>query len=111
MNRLRVCIVGDSLFAESIAYTLRGWEMVELVSRPATIEEALPWLETSDLDAVVVAGTDQGSTTHFGPLLAEYPNLMIIRADLSTDKIQIITSRCVHAREADLLATMVKRWS
>ncbi len=106
MDRLRVFIVGDSLFAEGIARTLMSCEAVIVIDIAATVESALPALEAKKLDAIIVAGPDTISTTNIGPFLAAHPNLTIIRADLSSDKVQIITSRCIQARTADLLAAM-----
>ena len=101
-----VFIVGNSLFAEGISQTLANSNTVEVVGTTSTVEEVLPLLETERPDAVIVADTGKASWATFDSLLAGYPDLPIIRADLSNDYVQIITSKRVGTRPSDLLAAI-----
>jgi DNA-binding NarL/FixJ family response regulator len=56
MKIRRVCIVGDSLFAETLGQMLAGAPAVEVVGAASTPEAALPVLEMQHPDAVIVAG-------------------------------------------------------
>ena len=106
MGRFRAFIVGCTLFAESIAQMLRDSETVEVVGAASTIETAMLWLEADSADAIIVTGRDRESAGAIGPVFAAHRDVAIIRADLNTDQLQVITSRCVQARCDDLLAAI-----
>ena len=100
-------IVGNSLFAESIAQILATSQSVKLAGTASTMEMALPLLNGNNFDAVVVAGTlAEDIAAICSVLVSAYPDLSIIRADLSTNKVQVITSRCIQARRDDFIAAV-----
>ncbi len=102
----RVFIVGDSLFAEGIAQMLASSGAVEVINAAPTLEAALPLLEAEPPDAVIVAGIGEATIAIFGPILAAYPDLPIIHADLGADNVRVITSQRVGTRSSDLLAAI-----
>lgn len=102
----RVFIVGDSLFAETLAQMLTGSGVAAVAGVAPTIEQALPWLQTETPDVVIVAGPETAGPATVNPLLAANPDLSIICADLNTDYVQIITSQRISAHRADLLAAI-----
>lgn len=106
MDACRVFIVGDSLFAETLNQMLVNSGTVVVTGSAPTPEEALPLIQREAPDVVIVVDTGETSHTTFGPFLATLPELPIIRADLSHDDVQVITSRSVGARRSDLLAVL-----
>jgi chemotaxis response regulator CheB len=99
----RAVIVGDSLFAETLSQMLAASGKVVVVGTAPTPEEALPLLEAKLPDAVIVVDADEFSLLSFIPLLIADPHLPLIRADLNTNQVLIITSRQINARRDDLL--------
>jgi DNA-binding NarL/FixJ family response regulator len=109
MDGHRVFIVGGSLFAEILAQMLAtrsGAGAVNVIGAAPTLEAALPLLETNSPDAVIVTGSDETAPAIFGPLLAAFPDLPLIRADLGANQVQVITSQRVAACSSDLLAAI-----
>jgi DNA-binding NarL/FixJ family response regulator len=106
MQRRRIFIVGDSLFAEGLTQMLANLRSVEVIGSAPTPDVALPSLVACLPDAVIVAGEDEMSTSAFGQLLAAYPDLPVICADLSRDTVQIVTSHRIGTRTSDLLAAI-----
>ena len=110
MNRHRVFIVGDSLFAEALVQLLAGCantDAVEVIGSAPTIEAVLPLLKAKCPDVVIVAGPDEATTEIFDPILATCPDLPIICADPGADNVQVITSQRVGTRSSDLIAAIV----
>jgi hypothetical protein len=103
-------IVGSSLFAETVERVLSGQaepKTVMVVGRCPTLEEAMRQIPLDEPDVVIVADVDQPGFTIFGPLLALFPDLPILHADLNTNYVQLITSRSVHADRVDLVNAIV----
>jgi hypothetical protein len=106
MEARKVFIIGDSLFAETLTSMLAASATVRLAGSAPTPEAALPLLKTCIPDAVIVAGVNEPSPSAFGQLLAAFPDLPIIHADLSASDVQVITSQRVGTRSSDLLAAI-----
>ena len=106
MPEHRILIIGDSLFAETLASMLARAGQVSVVGTTSTPEAAIPLLRKTCLDAVIVAGIGDDLSQDLGHLLAAFPDLPVIRADLNTDSVQVITSQRVSARPSDLLAAI-----
>jgi DNA-binding NarL/FixJ family response regulator len=106
MDARTVFIIGDSLFAETLARTLATPGGVEVVGSAPTPEAALPLIKARCPDAVIVAGVGEVTPAAFAQLLASHPDLPLIRADLSASDVQVITSQRVGARSSDLLAAI-----
>jgi AmiR/NasT family two-component response regulator len=98
-----VLIVGTSFFAEGIAQSLSASEAVTVVGMVPTVVEAKSAMEVTFPDVVIVTGTARESDAICVPLLASNANLTIIYVDISTRSMQVITSRYVPARTADLM--------
>jgi DNA-binding NarL/FixJ family response regulator len=105
-ERHRILIVGDSLFAETLAQLLTGSGIAEVAGVVPTLDQALSWLQTATPDVVIVASPETGGAAIVNPLLAAHPDLSIIRADLSEDYVQMITSQRISAHRAGLLAAI-----
>jgi len=106
MQARRIIIIGDSLFAETLAGMLRHAGDVTVVGAAATPEAAFPLIPGTCPDAVIVAGIGEEPAQDLGHLLAAFPDLPVIRADLNADSVQVITSQRVSARPSDLLAAI-----
>jgi hypothetical protein len=63
-------------------------------------------LKEQNLDAVIMAAADENVVVDFAPILIENPELAIIRADLSTKQMQVITNQSIDARISDLLSAI-----
>jgi hypothetical protein len=103
VSERRVVIVGDSLFAETLAKILASAESATLAGVASTIEAASPLIEAARADAVIIAGIGQ---LPFNDLFAAHPDLPILCANLNTNTIQVITSKCISASAHDLLNTL-----
>src|SRR3990170_2571282 len=98
----RVFIVGDSLFAESLASLLGKSRGIEVVGSAPTPQAAIPQLAAACPDAAIVAAAGETSAA-LGQMLAAFPDLPIIRADLAEDRVQVVTSHEVGTRASQLL--------
>jgi DNA-binding NarL/FixJ family response regulator len=103
----RVFIVGDSLFAETLAQMLASSGAVTVVGSAPTAQQALSSLQLLALDAVLVVSPATVGEATLNPLLAAYPGVPIIRADLNEDYVQVITSQRIGAQRADVLAAIL----
>ncbi len=108
MDKRRVFIVGDSLFAETLTRTLTSSGTVEVIGTAPSIAGVSAALKTQFADALIVAEIKESASAELAPLLAANPDLPILRADLNTDNIQVITSHRIGARTADLLAALAE---
>jgi hypothetical protein len=103
----RAVIVGDSLFAETLSQMLATSGRVAVVGVVPSPEEALPLLQSELPDAVIVVNADEFSLMSFVPLLIADPHLPLIRTDLNTNQVLIITSKSISARRDDLLEAIL----
>ncbi|MBI4671059.1 MAG: hypothetical protein HY741_05260 [Chloroflexi bacterium] len=83
-----------------------------------TIQAALEPIAETLPEAIIVAGvSDSGdelhrmnpnepATHHWGQLLVLFPNIPLIRADLATDALLLITCKHIDARPDSLLAAL-----
>jgi chemotaxis response regulator CheB len=108
MKTRRLFIIGDSLFAETLTQMLSREASVRIIGSAPSPNAALPMLSACQTDAVVVAGENEMSTLAFGQLLAAYPDLPVICADLSRDVVQVITSHRIGTHTSDLLAAVAE---
>lgn len=106
MDHRKIFILGNSLLTAGLARLLGKTPGIEVVGDAATAEEALPLVQGQLIDALVVMGTDDQTTVSFCPILAVYPDLPVIRADISQNAIQLITSQNIEADPDALLATI-----
>jgi hypothetical protein len=107
MNKRRVFIVGNSLFAETLALILAKAEAIDVTGTSPTLNEALPLLQTSCPDALIVAETAlHQETKDITKFLRLQPDLPLILADLDAKTVQVITSQQVYARTSDVLAVI-----
>ncbi len=108
MQARRVFIVGNSLFAETLARTLSAGPTmgVQVVGSAPTAEAALPFLRSRPPEAVIITGAGLDMQAACGQLLAAFPDLPLIRADLGQNDVHVITCRRIGARSPDLIAAI-----
>ncbi|MBI3959959.1 MAG: hypothetical protein HY328_14195 [Chloroflexi bacterium] len=104
-DRHRIFLIGDSLFAETLAQWLDQSEGVELVCSVPSVAEALPRLAQENVDVVLIATTEEPSTD-FRLLLDACSDLPVIQTDLQQNRVRLITNHPIGQRPADLLATI-----
>ena len=105
MKARKVFIVGDSLFAETLAQMLGAVnsDTITVIGSAPTLEAALPLLKTQQPDAVIVASASELPAETLSQFLSVHPTLSILCADLGTHDVQVITRRRVAARSDDLI--------
>jgi chemotaxis response regulator CheB len=106
VNRCRVFILGDSLFAETLRQMLTSQPEVEIAGTADSLAATITAVSTTHPDTIIVAETGNQPQDVYGSLLATYPDIPILCANLSRDYVQIITSQRVNARKNDLLTAI-----
>ena len=107
MDQHRILILGNSLMAEAMTQILRANHQMCVTERVSTIEAALAVLAGRAVDVLIIIGTIDETSIWYLSALARYPDLSVLRSDLSTPKIQVMTSHCIEARLDQLLAAIV----
>lgn len=107
MEIRRVFIIGDSLFAETLAKLLAGDDTIQVAGTACSLDEALPQLKPSHPDAVIVAGVERLPDAAFARFLSEYPEISLLCTDLDTNDIRVVVKQrfSVHTTH-DLLAVI-----
>jgi len=108
MEQRTVIIVGDSIFAAALSQLLTQSDGVRVVGCAPTPQAAVTLIAAHEPDAVIVAEADRAGATDYSQLLMVQPDLSIIRADLNTDNVQVITSHRIGTRPADLLTAIAE---
>lgn len=103
MDFHRVLIIGNSLLTEGIAQMLGDSQAVQVIGVAATADEALVTIAEQDVDALIVMGTNDQTTVRYCQIMAQYPGLPLIRADISQNKVQVFTSQSVDAKPGALI--------
>jgi DNA-binding NarL/FixJ family response regulator len=106
MDHRRIFILGSSLLTAGLGRLLGKTPGIEVVGNASSADEALPLMNGQVIDALLVMGTDDQTTMRICPILAKYPDLPVIRADISQNVIQLITSQNIEADPESLLATI-----
>ncbi len=107
MEKRRIFIVGDSLFAETLTQLLGQEQVVEIVGTASTLAGALSLLSNSHPDVVIVARVASQPDAAFARFLSACPQLPVICLDLSSNDLQVIVSQRLIAHSSnDLLAAI-----
>jgi hypothetical protein len=104
----RVFLIGDSLFVETLAPLLAAEAWVTVMGTAVSPHAALTTIDTDRPHLIILAYAGSQPAHSPDPLLDHYPDIPIICADLNHDYVQVITSRRVSARRADLLAAIAE---
>jgi len=107
MAARRVFIVGDSLFAESLAKLLARTQQVQVVATCPAIQGLLSQVDAARPDAIIVAGVVSAPDPDLAQFLSIHPEVPVICTDLGTNSVQVILSQriLVHS-SGDLLAAI-----
>ena len=106
LNNRRVFILGSSLLTNGIVRMLEEDPRFMVLGCVTTVDEALAAMATCEVDAIVVMGTDHQSAIHAYPVLARYPDVPFLHADISQDHVQLVTSQKIKATPSELLAAI-----
>ena len=106
MDKRRVFLLGNSLLTNGIARILQGDPRIAVLGSAATADEALTAMANLCIDAIIVMGTDDQTTLRMYPVLAQYPGVPVLLADISQNQVQLITSQNITAKPGDLLAVL-----
>lgn len=106
MKVWRVFVIGDSLFADALICLLMSTGTVTVLGSAATTDTALALIQEQQPDALIEVGANALPPAELGQLLNTMPGFPIIRANLKTEAVQIITSQTIAARLADLLTAL-----
>ena len=106
MNRRRLFILGNSLLSNTLMTLLSQNQTLAVLGCAATPAEALAMLKGQEVDALIVLGTDTHTTSRFCSVLSDYPELPVIRIDISQDHMQLITTQNLKAEPEALVALL-----
>lgn len=107
MEIRRVFIVGDTLFAETLAKLLAGDKTVQVAGTASSLDEALPQIKPCYPDMVIVAGVERVPDAAFAHFLVEYPDIPILCTDLGTNDVQIVVNRRISVHNTDDLLAII----
>jgi hypothetical protein len=109
MEKRRIFIVGDTLFAETLVALLAHNPDIEIVGVSADLENIQPALKTGLPDALIYTRGAMDSDSAFTQILTNNPELPLLCADLSSNAIQIIHSRHISIHSSnELLAALAE---
>jgi chemotaxis response regulator CheB len=107
MTARRVLVIGNSLFAETLTNMLADEPGILVVGEANNPHKTLALIESVCPDVIIVADCVPSETsTELVGLVVTHPHLPLIHADLTTNAVQVITSRSISARRKDLLAVL-----
>ncbi|MCG3211492.1 MAG: hypothetical protein FOGNACKC_05138 [Anaerolineae bacterium] len=107
MDQFKVFIVGNSLYSTGIDRILANSGDVTVIGVAPTLLAALTMLKSLAPDVIIVASILEEETIHtVGAFITMHSHIPILRTDLGTNKIQLITSQYLCASSFDLLEVM-----
>jgi len=106
LHKRRVYILGNSLLTTGILSVLEEDQQFIVLGCVATVEEAQLALHNQVTDALIVIDTDDQTAVRLYPILAQDPDLPILRADISENHIRLVTSRNIEADPENLVAAL-----
>ena len=102
----KVALLGNSLVASSLASTLRGRPELEVIQLDAITPDVMAGLRVAQPDAIILCEQATSPDLIF-LLLAEYPGVPVIRADVGGDRMVVLSGRqAVLRTEDDLLEAL-----
>ena len=105
-HKVRILIIGSSLLTNGVLRLLKEDPRFALQGCVETVDEALKAMGSMAVDALVVMGTDNQTTMRVCPVIAQYPDIPILRADISQNHIQLVTSQNIEANPDNLLTVL-----
>jgi hypothetical protein len=105
MDRRRVFIVGDTVFAQSLPGVLSG-DGIEIVGLSPTLQDAAGELESVLPDVVIVAESVEQDDAAFAVLRATCLEIPFVFTSLERGYMQVVSSQCFCASRFDLLTVI-----
>ncbi|MCC7165089.1 MAG: hypothetical protein IT331_21500 [Anaerolineae bacterium] len=120
MDARGLFIVGDSIFADTLAGMFANSPTVRVVGCAPTPRAALAHILETCPEAIIVASAsgsedervppspNETTARHWEQLLVQFPNIPLIRADLAADTLLLITCKQIDARPAELIHALTE---
>jgi len=111
MDGIRVFLVGNTLFAESVARMLQASGVFSAVERFETLPVAISSIQLSPPNVLILADVDTTTSRGDTPFLPICPDIPVICTDSNSTYLKIITTAHVTASLNNLLGiiTTVKK--
>ncbi len=106
IDQHRLFILGDSLLMDGLVHLLGPNQNVTIVGCAYAIEEVMPYLESGQLDMLVIAGVSEYFEQVAGLLIGNYANLSVLFVHPDKAYMELFSIRRVIARYADLAAAI-----
>jgi hypothetical protein len=107
MAARRVFLVGDSLFAASLAQLLEQSPRVQVAGTYPTLEALLPQLPPAGQCAILFAGISSPPDAALLKLLSAFPEIPVLCSDPDANMVQVLSSQPIPVHSAqDLLAAL-----
>lgn len=103
MEGIRVCLVGNTLFADNVAQMLRGCEVVSQVDHFPSVPEAMHYIDSQPPNVLVLADVDATILVGDTPFLPICPDIPVICTDYQSNLLKLINTTHVSARLPDLI--------
>ena len=106
MDGIRVFLVGNTLFAESVAHMLQASGLFEAVERFKTLPVAAALIEISPPDVLILADVDITASQGGTPLFLICPDLPVICIDSDSTNMKLVTTTQIVASLSNLIGTI-----
>ncbi len=107
METRRILIAGDTLFAEMLAQLLATNPSVEVIGVVSGLDECQKILPHQPLDALIYTGKATIDQESLAQILASFPELPVLCADLSANTVQVIVSQHLRVRSSNELLAAI----
>ena len=106
MDGIRVFLVGNTLFAESVASMLQASGVFSAVERFETLPVAISSIQLSPPTVLILADVDTTTFRGDTPFLPICPDIPVICIDINSTNLKIITTAHVNASLENLIRTI-----
>ena len=106
MNPLRVMIVGNQLFANALRYLLAENDGIVVVAAVSSLLDCVKVMERQEVDTLIIAESLAPGDYPLCDLFNNFPDKTVIKANLETNQLEVITQQHIQARPQDLMAML-----
>lgn len=107
MDGIRVFLVGNTLFAESVELLLQTSGVFSAVERFETLPVAISSIQLSPPNVLILADVDTTTSKGDTPFLPICPDIPVICTDSNSAYLKIITTSHVNASLDNLIGTII----
>ena len=102
IEQRRIFILGNSLLSDGLVHLLTSNQHVAIIGCAYALEDVLPFLESGQLDMLVVAGMSGFVEEMAGKLFESFTNIPVLLVHPDKTYMELFSLRRVTARYADL---------